>query len=357
MKKMLVVSIVAATIAGGVLLAQPWEPEDTRACIQPSRRAVESDAPLPFARTGRMLVANTFAGSATIIDLATGQRETLDTGTDPHDAAVSPDGRWGVVSNYGPDRGRTYLGNKLYVIDMERRRVARVIETGEYRGLHDVAFRPGHPTRVLVTAQTSQRLIEVDIVTGRVVGATDTEGVRSHMVAVTSDGNVAFTTNEGSGTISRLDLTTGRLAGTFPATEHVEGVAVAAGDAEIWVGESGLGAVTVRDAETGAVLQSFAGFRYPNRVAGSPDGKRVVISDPGCRVIVVADAETRRIVSVTEMLLDPPVLVGEVSPDGRIGFASVNDDRLAITIDLDEGRILRRYRAGWGADGVGWGGR
>ena len=104
-------------------------------------------AETPSSLSGYVLAANTFASTATIVNLATGRSTTLDTGDDPHEVAVSPDGRWGVVSNFGPERARRYLGARLYVLDLPGGRIARIIETGTYQGLHDIAFRPGHPDR------------------------------------------------------------------------------------------------------------------------------------------------------------------------------------------------------------------
>jgi DNA-binding beta-propeller fold protein YncE len=245
------------------------------------------------------------------------------------------------------------MGNRLFVIDIARRRVARVIETGEYRGLHDVAFRPGFPTRALVTAQTGQHIVEVDVVTGAIIAAVETNGDRSHLLAVTPDGRTVFTTNEGSATISRLDLETRRHERSFPASINVEGMVVTTDGTELWVGENAMGMVRVRDAGTGEFRAAFEGFRYPNRIAITPDGARVIISDPGCRAIVVADPATRSIVSVIRT--PGPVMVGDAAPGGRIAFASVPGDRRVVAIDLVTGGVVARYRAGRAPDGLSWG--
>ncbi|MDQ2670183.1 MAG: YncE family protein, partial [Gemmatimonadota bacterium] len=302
---------------------------------------------------GRLMVANQFSNSATVVDLATGASVELDAGDGPHEAAASPDGKWGVVSNFGERDGRGYSGNRLFVVDLAGARLVEVINTGEYRGLHDIAFRPGYPTRALVTAQTSRRLLEVDVETGRIVGTVDTRGDRSHMLAVTRDGLWAFTTNEGTGTISRLHLPTHRFIAAFPASENVEGIAVTDDGRELWVGEPAIGAVTVRNAESGAVLATLSGFRYPVRIVAAPGG-RMIISDPGCRTIVTADAATRRVVSAMKVDDDPPVVAGDVAPDGRIAFLSASDQGAVLAVDLDAGTIVGRYRAGRHPDGIAW---
>ena len=345
---------VAGAAAAATVLAR--DVRDDRPCRPADDTLhVEGTAPAAAAGDGRLLVANQFSGSATLVDLATGRVRHVDTGGEPHDAAVSPDGRWGVVSDFGRRRDGGYDGRRLRVIDMRTGRVARTIDTGVHRGLHDVAFRPGHPARALVTAQTSRHLLEVDVATGAVVAAIETRGDRSHLVAVTPDGRTAFTTNEGTATVSRLDLERRAFVASFPASPDVEGIAVAAGGRELWVGQPARGVVTVHDAGTGAVLATHAGFRVPVRIAASPDGRRVVISDPRCRAIAVADARTRAIVRTLRAPQDPPVLVGEIAPDGRTAFAAVGGERLVLALDLETGRVLGRHRTQRHPDGLGWG--
>jgi DNA-binding beta-propeller fold protein YncE len=354
-KRFVLLPAAALALGAAAVVFANAEPESSLPCLPADREAsAGSGAPLPAAVTGNLLVANQFGGTATLVELGTRAVTHLETGVSPHDAAVSPDGRWGVVSNFGPSRDERHLGNRLFVVDMARKRIARVIDTGEHRGLHDVAFRPGFPTRVLVTAQTARKLIEVDVATGAIVGSIDTRADRSHLVAVTRDGRTAFTTNEGTGTVSRLDLAERRFVASFPAWPEVEGIAVTADGKELWVGHNAKGAVKVLDASTGAVRAVLPGFRFPVRMVTAPDG-RIVVSDPGCRAVVVADPATRRVISTTHLPYDQPVLAGDVAPDGRVAFVALGGERAVIALDLQTGRVLARHRAGSHPDGLGWG--
>ena len=65
---------------------------------------------------------------------------TLPTGRGPHEVAISHDGRWAVVSNYGP-RGEP--GSSITVIDVPGHRVARAIEITGYQRPNGMAFLPG----------------------------------------------------------------------------------------------------------------------------------------------------------------------------------------------------------------------
>ncbi|HYV96031.1 MAG TPA: hypothetical protein VE967_01100, partial [Gemmatimonadaceae bacterium] len=52
--------------------------------------------------TGTLVASNMNDNTATLIDAASGRvLATLPTGEGPHEVAISHDGRWAVVSNYG----------------------------------------------------------------------------------------------------------------------------------------------------------------------------------------------------------------------------------------------------------------
>jgi YVTN family beta-propeller protein len=340
--------------AAGVLLAvRQVQNRDTRPCIEATINIAEPGSlPATSSVGGKLLVANQASGDASLIDLASGVVTQINVRGEPHDAVISPDGRWGVASDFGRHVGDAFTGSTLTVIDIATKTVVRSIETGEHRGLHDVAFRPGYPTRVLVTAQSSREVLEIDVATGQIVAVLETRGDRSHMLAVTPDGKTLFTTNEGTATVSRIDLETRRFVAAFRATLDVEGIAVTRDGKELWVGQTSDSSVWVLDAATGARLARFPGFRHPNKVVLSPDGKRVVISDPTCNALVVGDPATRRIIQVMRVPYSN-MFAGEFSPDGRIMFATAGR-RDVIAMDVEKGTPLARFRAGSWPDGMGW---
>ena len=341
--------------AGIAAFAYSTQTRDTRPCLPATdSTATPAAVTLPAATTGNLLVANQWSSTGSIIELSTGTVTSFDAGTEPHDVAVSPDGRWGVLSNFGPGNSPNFRGNRLIIVDMAAKKVVRTINLGDYRGLHDVLFRPGAPTRVVVTAQTSRRIVEVDIAAGTVVGAAETRGDRSHTLAITRDGRFAFTTNEGTSTVSKMDLTTHSFVATFPATENVEGIGVSADGKDLWVGSMAIGAVQVFDTESGKVVATLPQFRYPVRVVVSPDGRRVVISDPGCKAVVIADAGTRKIVRVIRVNAET-FLVGEIAPDSRVAFAASGGAGRVVSLDLETGRRIAEYQTGRHPDGIAWG--
>ena len=110
--------------------------------------------------TGTVLVANQQSASATIVDIATQTATTLDVGTGPHEAVISPDGRWGVVTIYGVAGAP---GNKLSIIDLPAKKVVRTINLGTYLRPHGASFVTGQPNVVAVTSETTQNVVLADI--------------------------------------------------------------------------------------------------------------------------------------------------------------------------------------------------
>src|SRR4051794_36730440 len=80
---------------------------------------------------GTVVVANMGENTATILDVASRRvLATVATGAGPHEVAVSHDGRWAIVSNYGDRSGP---GNSLTVIDLASLAVQRTISLGDYK--------------------------------------------------------------------------------------------------------------------------------------------------------------------------------------------------------------------------------
>lgn len=349
----LILSFAALILLGALAVLGARVPRVLRAarvCPRPAAEPTGLAGPMPLsATTGLLLVANQKSASASIVDLATGAVTHLPTGEEPHEAAVSPDGRWGVVSDYGLELD----GNKLFVIDMAAKRVARVIDLGEYRGAHDLAFLPGSSNRVVVTAQVSRHVVEVDIESG-VVAAIETKAPESHTLALARDGRTLFTANDASGNLSRLDLARRAFVRHYPVGPRPEGLAITPDGREVWAGSrDGDGWVRVLDVATGKRLGEMSGFGNADRIAISRDGRRAVIPDWGCDALHIADVPGRRVVGVITGLGDPHGV--EIAPDNRVAFVTLGSENAVAVVDLETWRVLARHAVQDGADGLGWG--
>ena len=295
---------------------------------------------------GIVLVANQQSADVSIIDLATGGMTRVPVGTGPHEAAISPDGRWGVATVYGTQ----VPGNQLAVLDLATKAVVRTISLGEYTRPHDVEFIPGSPTKVLVTSEATRRIVRVDIATGTVETTIATDAQGSHMLGITGDARRAFTANIGSGSVTELDLTTGTLVKQIPVAPMTEGIAVTPDGREVWVGSNQAGTVTVIDAANGTVSATLPGFQVPYRLTTSPDGKTVIVCDPEGGRIAIIDRATRTVVGEVAGLGSPRGVM--VAADNRTALVTLGTEHAVVVIDLVDRRVLRTIPVGQSPDGV-----
>jgi DNA-binding beta-propeller fold protein YncE len=307
--------------------------------------------PPPYARSGRLLVTNQNAGSVTLVDLATGALTNVPVAREPHGAAVSPDGRWGVVTDYGRLVGRQFDGNTVVVLDMSSGRVVRRIGTGEYRAVHDVAFPARRSDRVFVTAQRSRRVLEVDILRGVVVAAIETRGESSHSLALSEDARTLFTSNEESGTLSHLSPGASAFVAHVQVPSRPLGIALTPDGREVWSGSAGV--VRVFDVATRRQLAQLTNIGRADRLVISRDGRVAAMPDMDCDLVHVADVGARRFRGHVGGLGRPHMV--DIAPDGRTAFVTLGRSDEVAVVDLARHRVLRRFPTQAWPDDVAWG--
>ena len=300
-------------------------------------------------KSGNLLVANQEDASASLIDLRTDAMKLIHVGIGPHEAQISPSGRIGVVTIYG----QRPAGNELAVIDIASGTVTRTISLGEYTRPHGVVFMPGDETRVVVTSETTQNVVLVNIAQGTVEGAIPTGAKGSHMAAITADGKRVWTSNVGSGGVSEIDLTGKTLVRAIQVAPQVEGVAVTPNGKLVFAGSNTDGTVSILDAQTGAVVDTLRGFKLPYRLAVSADGSMAIACDPDGGAIHVIDVATRAVSWKLDGLGSPRGV--SFSADGKTAFVTLADGPSVGIVDLATRKLVRTIAVGASPDGVGWG--
>jgi YVTN family beta-propeller protein len=334
----------------------------------PGNVVIENARPDVSARAGLLVVANQQGASATILDAATMKTiATVPVGVGPHEVAVSHDGRWAVVTNYGD---RTTPGNTLSVIDLSAATpmVARTIDLGEYRRPHGVTF-VGIGDKLVVTSEASQRLLIVDFSSGRVDTALTTNGRGSHMVAARRDGRRAWTANISDGTVTEYDLDTRRTGRTYPAAPMDEGIAISPGGVQVWVGSNSAHTVTVLDAERGEPIDTLAGFGTAYRIGISRTGTVAVINDPVKNRIWMYDVGSREQIAEIDLAKVEGVKAttgGAPGSDGAgpegvtfdpiadVAYVTLNGTNQVVAVDLRQRKVIGFGPVGAGPDGIAY---
>jgi DNA-binding beta-propeller fold protein YncE len=332
---------------------------------------IENDRPDLPARTGMLVVANQQGASATVLNAATLKTiVTLRVGLGPHEVAVSPDGRWAVVTNYGT---RDAEGNTLSVIDLSlpTPAVSRTIDLGTYHRPHGAAF-VANGSKLVVTSETSQRLVLVDFESGKVDTALATNGRGSHMVAVLRDGRRAWTANIADGTVTEFDLARRLTGRTFPAAPNDEGIAATPGGTQVWVGSNEQHTVTVLDTREGKQIASLDGFGRPYRIGITRSGRFAVVNDPASNRIWVYEVPSRDRVAEIDLSREAGVAAAGAGGGGAPGqtgagpegvtfdpiadfaYVTLNGTNQVVAVDLAQMRVAGFGPVGAGPDGIGY---
>lgn len=295
-------------------------------------------------------------------------RDTAPTGTGPHEAAAARDGSLVVVCDYGDKTP----GHTLTVFDPFARHVVATIDLSPHTRPHGIAFLDQRST-VLVTSETSKALLEVDLRSRKVTRVIPTEAETTHMLAVTPDKKRAFTANIQSGSISAIDLATGKLLQAIPTGKQPEAIAVSPDGNEVWVGHNADDKIVVLDAHTLETKAEIACGKTPIRIAFVPNGKLALASCARSNDLAMIDTAQRTVVKriafpPRELTKEEQALPDEqraaaasaipvgvlCEPDGQWAFvACMNQDRVAV-IDLAKLELKEFLATGKQPDGMTW---
>lgn len=319
------------------------------------------------AASGTLVVLNKAEATASLVDLASGAvAATLPTGPGPHEAAVSPDGRLALATNYGTSEAP---GATLTLLDVPGARVVKTIALGEYRRPHGVRWL-ADGRRAVVTCEGNKALVIVDVEAGAVAFAVTTGQEVSHMVAVAPDGSRAYVASIGSGTLTVIDLGERKVLAVVPTGRGAEGIDVTPDGREVWVANREADTLSVVDAGTLQVVATLPAGTFPIRVRITPDGRLALASCARSGELAVFEtggqrAQLRRVA----MKLPPvskdgrifqdfgasPVPIGiVVRPDGRQAWvANANADAVAV-VDLESWQVVGTLKAGKEPDGMAY---
>ncbi|MEE4350894.1 MAG: YncE family protein [Pacificimonas sp.] len=292
-----------------------------------------------------LIVGNKDEDTVSFIDLESGQEvRRLETGANPHEVAISPDGGAVFVVNYGT--------TTIDLFDVEKAEKIGTCDLAPNSRPHGIVWTQAGG--VLVTTEGSRTLTLVTPDCSR-ASAIATDQEVSHMVAVDEARGRAYVSNLGSRTVTAIDLVEGRKIEDFTAAEEPEGLALAKDGTELWVANRASASVFVLDALTGERLADIAVGQMPIRLAVSPDQRWAVTSDLVDGAISVIDVERRERVRTIEVSGTPDARQVTLiwSADGERLYAAETGNGRIAEIDFASGDLLRYLPAGKGADGLG----
>lgn len=284
------------------------------------------------------------------VDLASGEEVLRKPScTNPHELATSPDGRHVALACYG--------GTSVDIFRTDTLERVKSIDLGENALPHGIVWHANGNIFATTEGRRSVRIIIGPLTSATTLLEFPTGKEGSHMLAVSPDGNTAWTTDLGSRTVTRVALKSRMAPLSVTVGEEPEGIALGPDGETLWVSARGSNQAFALDPETMEVRETVETGRFPLRIAIRPQGDVAVTSDlmdGSLSVIDTGTAELVRTIRVSgpEAAQERFQVTILWSGDGkRIYVAETASDTIA-EVDYASGTVLRRLNAGEGGDGL-----
>ena len=270
----------------------------------------------------------------------------IEIGHDPHEMAITPDGRRAYISNYAPP------GNTISLIDLVKRTHLLQIPTGRYARIHGAAMAPGGEHAYFTAGQTGY-LVEVDTRTNSVSREIPTHGKISHVVAISPNGNILYTANIETRNVSVIDRESGALITQVKCDKGCEGLAFTPDGRFLWAANQQAGSITIIDLSDHRVAKSLKCPGVPLRIKFTSDGKLALVTsweEKGELVLIDAQGP----VEVKRLAVGNQPIGVEISRDeGRAFVSNMSSDDIHV-IDLELLEVSGKFVTGRGPDAMAY---
>jgi YVTN family beta-propeller protein len=310
----------------------------------------------PAGLGGTVVVVNQASDTVTLIDAATMEayRHVAVVGG-PHEAAVSPDGRRVIVTNYRKRGGD--VQNTLSLISLPDGDTIKTIDLGEYKAPHDIHWVNDH--QVVCTVEDNQALLLVDVDSTSIERVFETGQDGSHMLAISPDRQRLFASNMGgAGSVSVFDFQSGEKIKDIDTGKECEGIGVSPDGRWVWAGNRAEDTVSIIDAESLELVKTLDSPGFPYRVEFTPNGRYALVPHATSGTLMVGDVAGQQVIRHIPLGLtqvDDPSTAGVFPhPDNIHAFVTVRNDNSMLLVNLETGETLARVEVQASPDGVAW---
>jgi YVTN family beta-propeller protein len=304
-----------------------------------------------MAAAQKIVVVNKSASTLSIVDVVTrAELAVVRTGFAPHEVAVSPDGRFAYVSDYGTG---PQAGNTVTIIDISEASAVGTISLGSHTRPHGITVAADGT--VWVTTEGSEHLLQLDPDERTILQAVRTGQSVTHMVVLAEAAGRAYTANIGSGNATAVDAAAGDVLAQITTGAGAEGIDVAPDGRHVYVSNRGAGTLSEIEVASNTVTRTLQVGDFPIRVKVRPDGREVLVSNARGNEVVAVDIQAWEVVRRLPVGAVPVGIL--ISPDNRTAYvANTADDKISV-IDLEEWALDGEIVAGNEPDGMAWVGR
>jgi YVTN family beta-propeller protein len=281
-----------------------------------------------------LLLVEKLAHSFSFYDLPTGQSiKTIHLPDFPHEFVVDSKGRYAYVGHYGIEtQGHNGEGGcAVFVIDLETREHVRTLDLWPFRRPHGIAIDDQDRLYVLSEGNSALLVFEDPENEEKPTRAMPSGGYKSHLVALRKDGEVAFSLNLLSNTVTLLkpqDPTFNPVA-IVPGAKP-EGNCFSADERVLYVANRQSETIVAIDVETLKITASAKTGTDPTRIYRDKRD-RLFVTNYGDDYMSVYNTALEQIGTVPL----PSLPIGlSFHPERDEAYISLKDDRIGV-LDLN----------------------
>ena len=193
-------------------------------------------------------------------------KATVTVGTEPLGVAITPDGNYAYVINYGSG-------------------TVSVIE-----------------------------------ISSNTVTTTVTVGTEPYGIAITPDGNYAYVANSGSGTVSVIEISSNTVTTTVTVGTDPRGIAITPDGNYAYVANNGSGTVSVIEISSNTVTTTVTVGTDPRRIAITPDGNYAYVANASSDTVSVIEISSNTVTTTVTVGTDPLGIA--ITPDGNYAYVA-----------------------------------
>lgn len=300
-----------------------------------------------------LLSANQGSADVTLTDLATRKILTRIPEAAPagHEVAVSPDGRYAYVPIYGDSSvGEPGTdGSTILIIDLKTHNVAGQIDLQGGVRPHGIVFnrKDGY---LYVTAELQQSVLVIDPRSRTIVGRIPTGQAQTHMIVLSHDGRIGYTSNVGPGSVSVLDLRSRKLLRVIPVSSGgVQRISITPDDRTVITADQGRARLALIDTRTLTVRSWIPLPSTGYGTAVSLDNKKILVTLPKLNELGVIDLPQGVLSKTFAVAKRPHTVV--LADDGKTAYVACIDTGVSA-VDLVNGSVSEPIIVGNHSDGI-----
>jgi YVTN family beta-propeller protein len=286
-------------------------------------------------------------------------------GNFPIGGALTPDGKYFVVSNAGTGT------QSLQVVDTEKKVVTQTISYDWPEALYiGVAFSPDGK-KMYASAGGNNKIRVFDFTNGTLTEQApilmkDQKNTEFYPagISISPDGKFLYVANNVNHSVSRIDLATNQITATSPVGKSPYAAVVSRDGSTLYVSNWGESSVTVLNAKDLTVKKTISVGLHPNAIAENPVDGSIYVANSDSDDISVIDSKKLKVIDTISLApyrgaptgSQPDALT--VSKDGKTLYvANAGNNDIAV-IDLgkhpnqDEAKVKGLIPTGWYPTGV-----